>query len=186
MSKDVVWVKLDIAPFCMEVALNKGHLEEWTMSLAKCLAQKDPTLNEFGSRLLGEIEAYRHARSLDAKKRWEPMAPNGTHKEPKIPNANTSNDVMYCNTVSVLSIKEDKSNTVPAREKRKEAITAITDAIWKAAPSFSRQRSSKPSLRKALEATEPPVSLEMLSGILEGICAWKVSAKWLSEGGKYQ
>lgn len=82
--------------------------------------------------------------------------------------------------------KDDKSNTVPAREKRKEAITAITDAIWKAAPSFSRQRSSKPQLRKALEATEPPVSLEMLSGILEGIGAWKVSAKWLAEGGRYQ
>lgn len=88
--------------------------------------------------------------------------------------------------LTVFNPKEDKSNTVPAREKRKEAISAITDAIWKASPPICRQRSSTQQLRKALEATEPPVSLEILPSILEGIGAWKVSAKWLAEDGQFQ
>ena len=64
------WVKLEVAPFCLEVFRNAENLAEWTKSLAESLAYNDPTKNEFGARLLGEADAFREKKKNAADKRW--------------------------------------------------------------------------------------------------------------------
>ena len=71
MAKRENWVRLDIAPFCMEVMKNRGNLEQWTLALAECLAYGRPEDSEFGALLMGEMDAYKAKKADAANARWK-------------------------------------------------------------------------------------------------------------------
>ena len=67
-------VHIDIAEFSMTVMeLSVEERSDWLLSLIKCLSYADPTLNEYGAKLLNEVETYREAE----RKRKEKYSDKG-------------------------------------------------------------------------------------------------------------
>ena len=67
-------VHIDIAEFSMTVMeLSVEERSDWLLSLVKCLSYADPTLNEYGAKLLNEVETYREAE----RKRKEKYSDKG-------------------------------------------------------------------------------------------------------------
>lgn len=72
-------VHVDIAQFVLEVGqVPDGELGGWTARLARCLAYRDPSIHEFGARLLAEAEEYMaeisERQRRRAVRRWHPEA----------------------------------------------------------------------------------------------------------------
>ena len=59
----VVSVHVDIVEFLWEtekvLRLPEADVVEWLQDLRKCLATRDPTISEYGAKLLSEVEAFR-------------------------------------------------------------------------------------------------------------------------------
>jgi hypothetical protein len=122
MESAFQFVKLPVARFAYEVAKNKGNLEEWTDSLAVSLMDFDLEANEFGAKLLLEAAEFREKKKQAGRKGGLAKPSNGEQNQAKPSNGepnNTSNDCsgIVCSVSTVLTTKDHKSNTVPAREK---------------------------------------------------------------------
>jgi len=62
-------VHIDIAEFVMTIVeVPESERGDWLMSLAKCLSYANPSLNEYGAKLLGEVEQYRESERIRKEK----------------------------------------------------------------------------------------------------------------------
>lgn len=59
------WVRLDVMDFLSSVLLHQGDLEEWVLSLVKCLSSRDPSLNELGAKLLSTGNCSKVTRNVN-------------------------------------------------------------------------------------------------------------------------
>jgi len=67
---------------------------------------------------------------------------------------------------------------------RRGDVRALADAIWQLCPRFGRERSSLTRLRHQLARL--PVKVLVDDGVLlDSLRAWKLSASWTDEGGRY-
>lgn len=60
MARPISSVHIDIADFLLEVTeIDFSDRAEWVTRLAKCLAKRDPSMHDYGKRLLEEVEEFR-------------------------------------------------------------------------------------------------------------------------------
>lgn len=60
VARPISSVHIDIADFLLEVTeIDFLDRAEWVTRLAKCLAKRDPSMHDYGKRLLEEVEEFR-------------------------------------------------------------------------------------------------------------------------------
>jgi hypothetical protein len=128
-------VHIDIAEFSMTVMeLSVEERSDWLLSLVKCLSYADPTLNEYGAKLLNEVETYREAE----RKRKEKYSDKGKtrkdterHGKTEIPKRDTTEQT---DRTEQTVLKE--KDTIVSKKKRISTLIAekpsgVSDETWK-------------------------------------------------------
>ena len=148
-------VHIDIAEFAMTVM--ETPLEdrgEWVTSLVKSLSYADPTLNEFGAKLLDEVEAYREAE----RKRKEKYNVNGKTRKDTERHGKTEK------AESDTTVSKTDSKTEQKESKEKDTYSPDFNHFWQ---SYSRKKNKGSKLDgykewKKLSASEKESALRMI------------------------
>jgi hypothetical protein len=121
-------VHIDIAEFSMTVMeLSVEERSDWLLSLIKCLSYADPTLNEYGAKLLNEVETYREAERKRKEKysdKGETRKDTERHGKTEIPKRDTTEQT-------------DRTDQTVLKEKdtivsKKKAYSESFETFWKA------------------------------------------------------
>jgi hypothetical protein len=121
-------VHIDIAEFSMTVMeLSVEERSDWLLSLVKCLSYADPTLNEYGAKLLNEVETYREAERKRKEKysdKGETRKDTERHGKTEIPKRDTTEQT-------------DRTEQTVLKEKdtivsKKKAYSESFETFWKA------------------------------------------------------
>lgn len=116
-------VHIDIAEFSMTVMeLSVEERSDWLLSLVKCLSYADPTLNEYGAKLLNEVETYREAERKRKEKysdKGETRKDTERHGKTEIPKRDTTEQ----------TDRADRAEQTELKQKRKDNGDKSPDII---------------------------------------------------------
>lgn len=114
-------VHIDIAEFSMTVMeLSVEERSDWLLSLIKCLSYADPTLNEYGAKLLNEVETYREAERKRKEKysdKGETRKDTERHGKTEIPKRDTTEQTEQTDRTEQKVLKE--KDTIVSKKKDK-------------------------------------------------------------------
>lgn len=179
--RPIASVHVDIAEFVLLVMeMDTEYRAQWVTDLARCLARRDPTLSEYGAKLLAEAEAYRYASSergaKNARRRYNQAATQEAQSDatagPNLqPHAVADNMLQTNATDSTDSTDSTDRNTPPSPNgdvppKKAGNTYEIPDSLRKH-PTFEtwwqKWVDHRKQSRHPLTKTEAQIQLEDLS-----------------------